>query len=170
MHTISAYKTLSGTSLIHQVPKRDSTSYRYMSNPPKQSPLQLLYPGRPLTYYDSFTGVNIPHQYPSEIEKTRATFQKNALQASHRIAAINNYLGGDGRLLAHPFVEPDVMVDDPILGINSLTTPNATPVVTGKTTRGPQSQYNINFGTPPVFASRSETSHFRGLPKISQRQ
>lgn len=144
------YRTLSGTTLIHQVPKRDSTSYRFMSNPPKKQPLQLLYPGKLLTPYDSFTGDNIPHEHPEAIAKTRATFQRNALQANHQEIELKTYLGGYGRLLAHPFVEPDVLVDDPILGINTLTTPNATPNVQGKTTRNPQSQYSSFIGTPPL--------------------
>lgn len=146
------YKTLSGTTLIHQVPKRDSTSYRFMSNPPKLQPLQLLYPGRFLTPYDSFTGLNIPHLYPEAIQATRAAYQKVALEANQETNGIKAYLGGDGRLLAHPFVEPDVMVDDPILGIFSLATPFAAD--TGAMNRGPRGQFSPSIGTPPVGFDR----------------
>lgn len=150
---ISMYQTLSGTTLIHQVPKKDSTSYRFMSNPPKKQPLQLLYPGRLLTPYDDFNGTNIQHLYPEAIEKTRSNYQKIALEANQRQQSLKTYLGGDGRLLAHPFVEPDVMVDDPVLGIMSLSTPSASD--TGAMNRGPSSQFNSKIGTPPLARPRN---------------
>lgn len=142
------YKTLSGTPLIHQVPKKESTSYRFMSNPPKKQPLQLLYPGRLLTPYDDFTGTNIPHLHPEAIEKTRYHYQQIALEANQQQRALKTYLGGDGRLLAHPFVEPDIMVDDPVLGISSIVAPDAKSV--GALNRGNPNQYNPHFGTPPI--------------------
>lgn len=69
-------------------------------------------------------GNNIPNEYPDAAIKSRDIYVKNANEARREAVALKHYLGGDGRLYAHPFVEPEVMVEDPELGYRTVSIDN----------------------------------------------
>ena len=111
-----SYKPLSRPVGAFQITERDRASYRLMSHPPQQQPLQLLYPGRTMSYSDFINGIE--HSSPEGIDSTMKTNLANTIEARNIELDLKHYLGGDKRLLAHPFVEPEVMIQDPGLGYN----------------------------------------------------
>lgn len=115
-----SYKPISRPVGAFQVLERDRPSYRLMSHPPQPQSLQLLYPGRLMEPSYHASGYGIPNYDPEGLERTRQTYLANATAARNKELELKHYLGGDGRLLAHPFVEPEVMIEDPILGYNQV--------------------------------------------------
>ncbi len=110
----------------YQVPFRDQNSYRFMAHRPQRQPLQLLYPANrdhpERLMQNTYTpdGLTIPHLDPSGIQSTREQYIALAKMANAELVSDMHQLGGDIRLLAHPFVEPDSLIEDPSLGYHSM--------------------------------------------------
>lgn len=93
-----------------QIPMR-GTSYRYMSYPFRQQPLQLLYPGRPMSYLDSFDYSNIPNEDPEGLKKTTEKDRALSYAYQREIEAMERMLGGKGKMAIHPAVDPTAILE-----------------------------------------------------------
>lgn len=118
---MNVFPVTQGTPLIYQPFQKGHNSYRYMATPPQRQQLQLLYPGRLMNQDYSFTGDNIPNEFPEAAIKTRQNQITQSNAAQRELLAMKKYLGGYARLYAHPWVEPEVLVEDPGLGYNSMS-------------------------------------------------
>ena len=93
-----------------QIPMR-GTSYRYMRYPFKRQPLQLLYPGRPMSYLDSFDYSNIPNEDPEGLKKTKEKDRALSYAYQREIEAMERMLGGKGKMAIHPAVDPTAILE-----------------------------------------------------------
>ncbi len=118
---------MSGPPVSQVYRGRGETSYRYMAYPLQQQPLQLLYPGRYMTPDMHFTRDNIKNSDPEGLARTK--FQDKALQQASDIEseALSRLLGGKGKILRHPAVMPESVIEDPSLAnviIDDIPNPN----------------------------------------------
>lgn len=99
----------------HQVFGANPQSYRFMGYPLQQQKLQLLYPGRLMERNWDFTGDNIPNEDPEGLERTRNQNSALAKAAKMEMEAMERHLGGKHKVVNHPAVEPEAMIEDPAL-------------------------------------------------------
>lgn len=96
------------------------TQYRSMAHPFRKQKLMLLYPGRYTSPQYDFTGSNIPNEDPVGAERTiRRSFD---LAVANAIETESMYrsLGGKDKIVRHPAVEPDSIIEDPALSLAGL--------------------------------------------------
>lgn len=93
-----------------QIPMR-CTSYRYMRFPFRRQPLQLLYPGRPMSYLDSFDYSNIPNEDPEGLKQTKEKDRTLSYAYQREIEAMERMLGGKGKMVIHPSVDPAAILE-----------------------------------------------------------
>nr|QBK86216.1 MAG: hypothetical protein LCMAC102_00100 [Marseillevirus LCMAC102] len=103
----------------YQVFREDNPAYRYTKYPFRKQHLQLLYPGRLLTQEYHYTGENIPNENPEGLLKTKTHDAALAKAASMEQEALARHLGGKDKVVRHPAVEPEAVLEDPKL--TSLT-------------------------------------------------
>jgi hypothetical protein len=106
----------------YQVFESDKQSYRYMEYPFQKQPLQLLYPGRFMEPYYHYTGENIPNEDPIGLALTQSQNASLSRAAVMKQEAISRYLGGTNKIVRHPVVEPEAVIEDPQLQNFSLNT------------------------------------------------
>ena len=99
----------------HEVFGGNGQSYRYMAYPPQKQILQLLYPGRPMLQNYGFLDINIPNEDPFGLEETK--YQSAALTHAAKMEqeALARHLGGKDKVVRHPAVDPDEMINNPQL-------------------------------------------------------
>lgn len=103
----------------YQVFREDNPAYRYTKYPFRKQHLQLLYPGRLLTQNYHYTGENIPNEDPEGLLETKTHDAALAKAASMEQEALARHLGGKDKVVRHPAVEPEAVLEDPRL--TSLT-------------------------------------------------
>ena len=106
----------------HQVFGTDKQSYRYMDYPFQKQPLQLLYPGRVMQRDWHYTGENIPNEDPIGLAKTQYQTAALAYAAKMEQEALARHLGGRDKIVRHPAVEPEAVIEDPSLASMSIQT------------------------------------------------
>ena len=97
-----------------QVPQ-SGPGYRFMGYPPQRQPLQLLYPGRMMEQWYHFTGDNIPNEDPDGAFATQEQLGALSKAADMETEAMAKYLGGKEKVLRHPAVAPEAILEDPAL-------------------------------------------------------
>lgn len=109
----------------YQIPT-GGTTYRFMGYPPQRQPLQLLYPGRLMENWYHYTGSNIPNSDMDGAMITREQTSALSKAADMELEAMNKHLGGKHKVLRHPAVEPEALLEDPALrGLNLESLPPA---------------------------------------------
>lgn len=93
----------------------NAQSYRYMSYPFPKQELQLLYPGRLMNNQYHYTGENIPNENPEGLERTKYVGAALAKAAKMEGEALARHLGGKDKVVPHPAVEPEAIIEDPNL-------------------------------------------------------
>lgn len=96
----------------HQVFEAGHQSYRYMSYPFQKQPLHLLYPGRVMQQDWHYTGENIPNEDPDGLKKTRFGITALDRAAKMEQEALARHLGGKYKIVNHPAVEPEAIIED----------------------------------------------------------
>ncbi len=109
-----------------QLPKtpysQGDASYRYMGHPlPKFQTLHHLYPGRPMSKKWHYTGENIPHtDYDGNDNQDQLLREREESDSLTQAAMIQEemlarHLAGPKRIVPHPAVEPEAVIEDPQL-------------------------------------------------------
>ena len=99
----------------HQVFGTGKQSYRFMSFPPPKQPLQLLYPGRFMLNSYHYDGSNIPNENPIGLQESREEMAAFAHASKMEQEALSRHLGGKDKVVNHPAVEPEAVIEDPSL-------------------------------------------------------
>lgn len=94
--------------------------YNLLQCEPIKQPLQLLYPGRILEPDYHYTGDNIPNEDMTGLERTRKISRSLAVAYNMEKEALSRHLGGKSKIVPHPAVEPEAIINDPRLGSINL--------------------------------------------------
>jgi len=105
------------TTLLKNVwtrPNSRHQSYRYLDKPPLKQKLHTLYPGRLMSEKWHYTGENIPPESGYGCNGVMQDYA-NSHKADMFSEMQNRRLGGDRKIIPHPAIEPDNVIDDPQL-------------------------------------------------------
>ena len=102
-------------SQIAEVANSRRTDPARKNSKPGDSPLNYLYPGRPMSVYDSSNLNEIPNEHKRADQHTRKTSQKEADRFDQAVDKLAYEAGGGSAeaISPHPVVTPDDMVDVP---------------------------------------------------------
>ena len=114
------------------------------------SPLNLLYPGRPMTIYDSPDRTNIPNEDEEGMCCTNEKKRQDTLKYAANLERMARLAGGGdkNKVMARPAVAPDEMIEDPsLVGLSLIPEPRAT-----------------NFPAPPPIRSSLNSPPLNNVP------
>ena len=89
-------------------------AYRFLQKPLQKQKLHTLYPGRLMDVSWHYTGENIPPECPSETNFVLDDYA-NSHRAEEWLEKESRKLGGNRRIVPHPAIEPESVIEDPQL-------------------------------------------------------
>ncbi len=125
------------------VNRKFNNHYRFINAPIEKQPLQLLYPGYKLdqnyiNLVDEYGGYPerfmprdgiIQHDNPIDLELHRIDNKNKSNKAQHDSHLMDLYLGGNNKIVPHPMVEPEALIENQIFtGHRTYVDPNLQPV------------------------------------------